>query len=571
MSRKGSAATTTDTDLGRALRDGDEAALGTLYDRHLPGLYDFLSRFLHDPSAAEDLAQLTFIRAWEGRETLREPALVRGWLYTIAHNLASNHVTRSRRTEPIDDQFDLAAPAPGPEDQATAKELAELVWAAAASLEPRQYTVLDLHVRRDLPTGEIAQVLDVPAPHAAVLVSRAKEALGNAVRYLLVARRRDHCARLAELVPEGLSSLSPEQRGSVDRHMRRCPECQGLARSLTEPAELFGGLLAAPVPDSVRRDRRDLLLVSARRLSEKEARLLGPRDWQAGGEDVPGVSRRRLPRKVLVAGGIALLIVVVGADTLYLHRPRPAFSAPRAVADLTNPNPTATPTPGGPPVTVGPGTGVGGASAVSEESASQHPRRSAATPNVVATPRHSVGSPPSPPPTLAPTPTAAPSPISTPGSTPSASPTATASPTPTPTPTATPTPTPTPTQTPTPTATPLPATPRPAPFTVTHVALTSGNGCLKTTAGYACEFTVVLSFANAPAGSSIAGSLTTTGGAKEFAVAVPPGTGSVAAPVGLSFSTAPCVESSRATALTRLPNGATSATIPFGRRCTPGG
>jgi RNA polymerase sigma factor (sigma-70 family) len=480
MSRKGSAATTTDTHLGWALRDGDEAALRTLYDRHLPGLYDFLSRFLRDPSAAEDLAQLTFIRAWEGQETLREPTLVRGWLYTIAHNLASNHVTRSRRTEPIDDQFDLAAPAPGPEDQATAKELAELVWAAAASLEPRQYTVLDLHVRRDLPTGEIAQVLDVPAPHAAVLVNRAKEALGNAVRYLLVAHRRDHCARLAELVPEGLSSLSPEQRGSVDRHMRRCSECQGLARSLTDPAELFGWLLAAPVPDSVRHDRRDLLLVSARRLSEKEARLLGPRDWQAGGEDVPGVSRRRLPRKVLVAGGIALLIVVVGADTLYLHRPGPAFSAPRAVANLTSPSPTATATPGGPPVTVGPGTGVGGASAVSEESASQHPRRSAATPNVVATPRRQVGSPPSPAPTLAqtPTPTATPTPASTPRSTPSASPTAIATPTPTPTPTATPTPTPTPTptQTPTPTTTPPPATPRPVPFAVTHVALTSGGG-----------------------------------------------------------------------------------------------
>jgi hypothetical protein len=182
----------------------------------------------------------------------------------------------------------------------------------------------------------------VPAPHAAVLVNRAKEALGNAVRYLLVARRRDHCARLAELVPEGLSSLSPEQRGSVDHHMRRCPECQGLARSLTEPAELFGGLLAVPLPDSVRRDRRDLLLVSARRRSEQEARLLGPRDWQAGGGEEPD-SRRRLPRKVLVAGGIALLILVVGADTLYLHRPRPAFSAPRGIAELTSPTPTATP------------------------------------------------------------------------------------------------------------------------------------------------------------------------------------------------------------------------------------
>src|SRR5438270_4427669 len=218
-----------DTELGAALREGSEAALGALYDRHLPGIYDFLSRFLRDGSTAEDVAQLTFVRAWEARESLQDPARVRGWLFTIAHNLATNHVTRSRRTEPIDEQSALAAMAPGPEDQVTAREMAELVWAAAASLEPRQYAVLDLYVRRDLPTGEIAQALDVPAAHAAVIVNRAKEALGNAVRYLLVARRRDHCARLAELVPKGVSSLTREQRSSVDRHMRRCPECQGLA------------------------------------------------------------------------------------------------------------------------------------------------------------------------------------------------------------------------------------------------------------------------------------------------------------------------------------------------------
>src|SRR5207237_4418543 len=135
---------------------------------------------------------------------------------------------------------------------------------AAASLEPRQYAVLDLAVRRELATGEIAEVLGVPPGHAAVLVSRAKEALGNAVRYLLVARRRDHCARLAELVPAGITSLTPEQRGSVDRHMRRCPECQGLARTLTAPAELFGGLLPLPVPSSLQRDGRDTVLVAAR-------------------------------------------------------------------------------------------------------------------------------------------------------------------------------------------------------------------------------------------------------------------------------------------------------------------
>ncbi|MBJ7597716.1 sigma-70 family RNA polymerase sigma factor, partial [Candidatus Nephthysia bennettiae] len=254
-----------DLALGQAFRDGDEAALAALYDRHLRAVYDFVARVVRDPASAEDLTQMTFVRAWEGRDKLRDTARVKAWLFTIAHNLALNHVTRGRKLESIDDQFDLATPAAGPEAELEAKDAAQLVWAAAASLEPRQYAVLDLSLRRDLATPEIAEVLGVSSSHAAVLVNRAREALGNAVRYLLVARKRDHCPRLAELVPSGLQSLTPDQRTTVDRHMRRCPDCQGLAHRLTHPAELFGGLLPLPVPGSLRKERREFVLVAAHR------------------------------------------------------------------------------------------------------------------------------------------------------------------------------------------------------------------------------------------------------------------------------------------------------------------
>ena len=83
-------------------------------------------------------------------------------------------------------------------------------------------------------------MLGLPKDHAAVLVNRAREALGNAVRFLMVARRRDHCERLATLVPAGLRALSAEQRSTVDYHMRHCENCQVVARQFTAPAELFG-------------------------------------------------------------------------------------------------------------------------------------------------------------------------------------------------------------------------------------------------------------------------------------------------------------------------------------------
>jgi RNA polymerase sigma factor (sigma-70 family) len=234
--------------LGERVRQGDAAAFETLYHEYAPGIYDFLVRLVHDRAAAEDLMQATFIKAFEHRSTLREPEKVRSWLWATAHNQGLNHLARQRKSDPIDEQFDLATLARGPEETLEAKDAAELVWLAAASLEPRQYTVLDLTVRRDLSTAEVAEALGVPVGHAAVLVNRAKEALGHAVRYLLVARRREKCPQLAALVPAGVRALTPEQRSAVDHHMRRCERCRELGDRLTAPAELLGTLILLPLP-----------------------------------------------------------------------------------------------------------------------------------------------------------------------------------------------------------------------------------------------------------------------------------------------------------------------------------
>jgi RNA polymerase sigma factor (sigma-70 family) len=286
-----------DAALGAALHAGDQSALASLYDRHMPAIYDFLARYLRDPSSAEDVVQNTFLRAWERRETLHQPSGVRAWLFTIAHNLATNQLTRGRNADPIDERFDLAAPGPGPEQEAASKEASELVWAAASSLEPRQYAVLDLCIRRDLSTREVAEVMDIPVGHAAVLVNRAKEALGNAVRYLLVAHRREHCEGLAALVPAGVRALTPQQRSAVDHHMRRCEACRNLGRRLTTPVELFGGLVALPVPESLFGDRRDFVLVSARRQQEQPS--------------APRSLRGRPNTWTIALGGLALLALAV--------------------------------------------------------------------------------------------------------------------------------------------------------------------------------------------------------------------------------------------------------------------
>jgi RNA polymerase sigma factor (sigma-70 family) len=242
----------TDGELAVVFAAGDQAAYAALYERFARPIYDFVRRTVRDHAAAEDLTQNVFLQAYERRGSLRDPDAVRAWLFRIAHNAAINHLTRSHVSEELDEAAASPTTELGPEDVVQQRETVELVWDAAASLEPRQYAVLDLTVRKGLTTAEVAEVLDVDAAQASLVVFRAREALGNAVRFLLVARSRRHCNRLAELVPEGVRQLSPAERATVDRHMRRCEACRGMALVLTSTEQLLAATPLLSLPPALR-------------------------------------------------------------------------------------------------------------------------------------------------------------------------------------------------------------------------------------------------------------------------------------------------------------------------------
>ncbi|WP_156893726.1 sigma-70 family RNA polymerase sigma factor, partial [Actinokineospora enzanensis] len=236
-----------DADLVERAGSGDDDAFSQLYNRYRLPLTRFLARLTGDSHLAEDLTQEAFVSALRHLSTLRRPSRFRPWLFSIAHRCALDHI---RRGGPVlfADPPELAADGDSPQDVADAHAATSLVWDAAASLEPRQLAILELTVRDEVTTAELAHALDVRTSHAAVLAHRARSALGHAVRVLLLARNPRSCRRLANLVPERPRTLSPAQRVSVDRHLRRCPDCRELAGRLTTPLAVLGVLLRDPTP-----------------------------------------------------------------------------------------------------------------------------------------------------------------------------------------------------------------------------------------------------------------------------------------------------------------------------------
>jgi RNA polymerase sigma factor (sigma-70 family) len=103
----------TDEVLMLAVRDGDLAKLGLLFERYHLALYDFLSRMTGDRTAAEDLVQDVFVRILKYRATYREEGRFETWLFRIARNARADYFRKQRMEEPLADEH-LETPTAGP-------------------------------------------------------------------------------------------------------------------------------------------------------------------------------------------------------------------------------------------------------------------------------------------------------------------------------------------------------------------------------------------------------------------------------------------------------------------------
>ena len=178
-----------DEELVAALVEGDEAALGELYDRHAESLFRAALLRLGDRGLAEEVLQDTYLALWNRAELFdRRQGSVIGWLSTIARNRAIDRLrSAARRPAPValsslvgagadavsaDDARDaiLAAAtplagvtaAPDPEREVDMAELRREVEQALADIPEQERQVLTLAYYDQLSQSEIATRLAWP-------------------------------------------------------------------------------------------------------------------------------------------------------------------------------------------------------------------------------------------------------------------------------------------------------------------------------------------------------------------------------------------------------------------------
>lgn len=145
----------------RQSQQGNRLAFSELVRAHREGVIWMVYRMCGDVELAEDVAQDTFIRAWQHLPRYQPRSSFRSWLYRIAANRTLDILRRERDNASIDD-FALPAENANPEVQAIRSERERAVQAAILDLAPASRSVLVLREYEGFSYKEISEILEIP-------------------------------------------------------------------------------------------------------------------------------------------------------------------------------------------------------------------------------------------------------------------------------------------------------------------------------------------------------------------------------------------------------------------------
>jgi RNA polymerase sigma-70 factor, ECF subfamily len=173
------------------VRDGNAAAFEELVLRYQNRLITVLQNLVHNRHRAEELAQEVFLRVFRARASYRPEARFATWLFTIAHNVASNALRAASRQREVNvsvgqsgevaaKPMDSIAVAPSglmPVRQMEKGELADIVRQAIDSLGERQRMAVMLSRFEHMSYQDIAETMGLSIQAVKSLLSRARDNL----------------------------------------------------------------------------------------------------------------------------------------------------------------------------------------------------------------------------------------------------------------------------------------------------------------------------------------------------------------------------------------------------------
>jgi len=169
----------TDEELvARTVAGRDQAAFGELVRRHQSTVRNWLRQLARNPATAEDLAQETFIKAWNKLDTFGGQGRFAAWLMKIAYTefLMSHRKAKGeqRLAAALEAATEASVHDPSGEESAAA-DLERML----AILSEEERTMMVLCYAVGLSHSEASEVTGIPVGTVKSHISRGKEKIGQ--------------------------------------------------------------------------------------------------------------------------------------------------------------------------------------------------------------------------------------------------------------------------------------------------------------------------------------------------------------------------------------------------------
>ena len=186
---------TTDQELVTRVQAGDKRAFDLLVLKYQNRIIKLVSRFVHDPVEAQDVAQEAFIKTYRAIGSFRGDSAFYTWLYRIASNAAKNYLVAQKRRPPATGVDAMEAEQYAvdtrlkdkdtPESMAVTEELKAVIFRAIEALPSDLKEAITLREMECMSYEDIAMVMGCPVGTVRSRIFRARDAIDKKISPLL--------------------------------------------------------------------------------------------------------------------------------------------------------------------------------------------------------------------------------------------------------------------------------------------------------------------------------------------------------------------------------------------------
>lgn len=140
---------------------GDKTGLKEIYEAYIGYIYRIVYEILQNKENAEDVTSDFFIRLWDKAEQFKPGSGHKGYLATMARNMAIDFIRKHRKEELKALLQDIE---PEPEEEKMEESVIQnlTVKEALGRLKPSERQIVSLKVLGELTFKEIAGIMEIP-------------------------------------------------------------------------------------------------------------------------------------------------------------------------------------------------------------------------------------------------------------------------------------------------------------------------------------------------------------------------------------------------------------------------